>query len=56
MPSANPTVTMDAVKPVELDEHFVVGEGVQPSDDGYDTSSVEMERPPKRFCGQPLSS
>ena len=55
-PSANPTVMMDAAKPAELGEHFVVGEGVQPSDDGYDTSSAEMERPPKRFCGPPLSS
>ena len=52
-PSANPTVTMDAAKPAELEENFVVGEYVQSLDDGYDTSSTEaeIERPSEAvFC------
>ena len=54
-PSAHPTVTMDAAKPAEPEEKIV--NDVQPSDDGYDTSSTEaeIERPPKRFCRPPTS-
>ena len=49
---------MDATKPAEPEEKIVIGEDVQPSDDGYDTSSTEaeIERPPKRFCGPTMYS